>query len=150
MNSLKWSLIVNHNELLNNNNAQLICGTLLFWLFQFVWIRKCLDSGRKATELLQPLSMQVQLAPQGEGLQSAAVLTLTWRNQIWSFDRQPYATLIFLSKKRDSQLCWVQRLSRSQQERQKERAAWLLFAFFAFMLKFQKSYQCSNAILLTG
>ena len=35
----------------------------------FVWIRlrKAADLARKATELLQPLPMQVQLAPQGEG-----------------------------------------------------------------------------------
>ena len=41
----------------------------LEWSWWILWIRlkKAADLARKATELLQPLPMQVQLAPQGEG-----------------------------------------------------------------------------------
>ena len=54
LNDLEWSWMI-----LND----------LEWSWWILWIRlkKAADLARKATELLQPLPMQVQLAPQGEG-----------------------------------------------------------------------------------
>lgn len=85
--------------------------------------------------------MQVHLAPQGEGLQLERHSCCSYSSHLdWWIKSDHLIGSPYILEHREihkgnqrnllgkKQLCWVQRLSRSQQERQKEWAAWLLFA----------------------